>query len=66
MKENKNQSKIKQRLKNHRKDQYTKSWLFEKTNKLVNLQPNSSGKKKERERGLNDTKLDMKLEEVNS
>ena len=50
MKENKNQSKIKQRLKNHRKDQYTKSWLFEKTNKLVNLQPNSSGKKKERER----------------
>ena len=50
MKENKNQSKIKQRLKNHRKDQYTKSWLFEKTNKLVKLQPNSSGKKKERER----------------
>ena len=38
---------MKQKLKQYKKMAETKSWFFEKMNKIDNLQPNSSKKKGE-------------------
>ena len=44
------------------KNNTTKSWFFQKINKIANLQPDSARKKKER--GIKSTKLEMKKESL--